>query len=88
MRLLDLALLAHLLSACLFARQAAVGALVGEANAILAALNLAQQFDMVLRAKRRLAHAHLVQHRTDGPQVCLGIVLFVAQNLGSHVQAV
>jgi hypothetical protein len=48
-------------------------------------LDLLEQLDVVRRAEGRLADGHLVQNRTNGPQVCLGVVLLVAEDFWCHV---
>jgi hypothetical protein len=62
--------------------------LVGKLDPVFALLNLAEELDMVVRPERRFASGHLIQHGAYRPQIGLGVVLLIPQDLGCHVEPV
>lgn len=60
--------------------------LVRKLNLVLPALDLAKEINVVLSSKGRLADAHFEQNRSDAPEVRLGVVFLVSQDLGRHVE--
>lgn len=60
--------------------------LIGKFDPVFSLLDPPQQLDVVLCPKWGFTYGHLEKHGSDGPEIDLGVVLFVTQNLGSHVQ--
>jgi len=60
--------------------------LVWKPDPILSSFDLLEEFDVILSLEGRTTDRHLVQNSSDGPEVGLRVVLFVAKDLGSHVE--
>jgi len=56
----------------------ALSLLIRKDNLVLAPLDPPEQLDVVLCPEGRLADTHLEGHRSDGPQICLGVILLVS----------